>query len=140
MVAGKSGGNFALTDFLVALCPAAVSYACLSWEAFSPSQVLAVFAVTAISVVISAAIGTVIALWREKTFQAIALTVSVTAVHRRFDRNSGRDTSDASGHPDGLESLESHLGCSGNDGRQRGVGRFWRRGFSWSSALLLPPH
>ncbi|KAA5544387.1 hypothetical protein FYK55_08575 [Roseiconus nitratireducens] len=41
----------------------------------SPRQVFSVFAVTAASVVLSGAIGTVVGLWREKTFQAIALTV-----------------------------------------------------------------
>ncbi|EKK02320.1 hypothetical protein RBSH_02356 [Rhodopirellula baltica SH28] len=43
----------------------------------APGQVLAVFAVTLVSVVVSAAVGTVVALWREKTFQSIALTVLV---------------------------------------------------------------
>jgi len=41
----------------------------------SPGQVFSVFVVTAASVLLSGAIGTVIGLWREKTFQAIALTV-----------------------------------------------------------------
>ena len=41
----------------------------------SPAQVLGVFAVTATSIVFAGTIGTVIGMWREKTFQAIALTV-----------------------------------------------------------------
>lgn len=41
----------------------------------SPQQVLAVFAVTAVTVLLAGSLGTVIGLWREKTFQAIALTV-----------------------------------------------------------------
>jgi len=41
----------------------------------SPQQVAGVFLVTAASVCLSAAVGTVVALWREKTFQAIAMTV-----------------------------------------------------------------
>ncbi len=41
----------------------------------SPSQVLSVFVVTATTVVFAATVGTVVGLWREKTFQAIALTV-----------------------------------------------------------------
>ncbi|MEM9644466.1 MAG: hypothetical protein AAF989_05695 [Planctomycetota bacterium] len=41
----------------------------------SPQQVFGVFAVTAATVVFSGTMGTVIGLWREKTFQAIALTV-----------------------------------------------------------------
>ncbi|WP_044256691.1 ABC transporter permease [Rhodopirellula sp. SWK7] len=43
----------------------------------APSQVFAVFLVIAVSVVVSAAVGTVVALWREKTFQSIALTFLV---------------------------------------------------------------
>ncbi|SMP40492.1 hypothetical protein SAMN06265222_101450 [Neorhodopirellula lusitana] len=41
----------------------------------SPNQVFAVYAVTTVSVFVAAAMGTVVALWREKTFQSIALTV-----------------------------------------------------------------
>ena len=41
----------------------------------SPNQVFAVFLVTLVSVLVSASVGTVVALWREKTFQSIALTV-----------------------------------------------------------------
>lgn len=41
----------------------------------SPNQVFAVYLVTLVSILISAAMGTVVALWREKTFQSIALTV-----------------------------------------------------------------
>lgn len=41
----------------------------------SPNQVFAVSLVTFVSIVVSAAMGTVVALWREKTFQSIALTV-----------------------------------------------------------------
>ena len=43
----------------------------------SPWQVFLVFIVTAASVILAGAIGTVVGLWREKTFQAIALTVLV---------------------------------------------------------------
>ena len=41
----------------------------------SPNQVFAVYAVTTVSIFVAAAMGTVVALWREKTFQSIALTV-----------------------------------------------------------------
>ena len=41
----------------------------------SPEQIAGVFAVTAATIVFSATIGTVVALWREKTFQAIAMTL-----------------------------------------------------------------
>lgn len=41
----------------------------------SPSQVAGVFAVTAATIFLAGSFGTVIGMWREKTFQAIALTV-----------------------------------------------------------------
>ncbi|MCG8651372.1 MAG: hypothetical protein MI861_16145, partial [Pirellulales bacterium] len=41
----------------------------------SPGQVAGVFLVTAATVVLAGSIGTVVGMWREKTFQAIALTV-----------------------------------------------------------------
>lgn len=41
----------------------------------SPGQVFGVFAVTAATVCLAGTIGTVVGIWREKTFQAIALTV-----------------------------------------------------------------
>ncbi len=41
----------------------------------SPEQVIGVFIVTAAAVFLSGATGTVVGMWREKTFQAIALTV-----------------------------------------------------------------
>ncbi len=41
----------------------------------SPQQVAAVTAVTLSTIVLCGSVGTVVALWREKTFQAIALTV-----------------------------------------------------------------
>jgi hypothetical protein len=41
----------------------------------SPRQVLSVFVVTASTVILAGAVGTVMGLWREKTFQAIAMTV-----------------------------------------------------------------
>ncbi|MDA9778129.1 ABC transporter permease [Rubripirellula sp.] len=43
----------------------------------SPMQVFGVFAVTAVTVLLAGSVGTVIGLWREKTFQAIAMTVLV---------------------------------------------------------------
>lgn len=41
----------------------------------SPQQVIGVFIVTAASILLAGSVGTVIGMWREKTFQAIALTV-----------------------------------------------------------------
>lgn len=43
----------------------------------SPSQVFSVFGVTAATILLAGSVGTVIGLWREKTFQAIALTVLI---------------------------------------------------------------
>ncbi|MCS7467315.1 hypothetical protein NZK35_11735 [Stieleria sp. ICT_E10.1] len=43
----------------------------------SPRQVFSVFLVTAATVIFAGSIGTVVGLWREKTFQAIALTVLI---------------------------------------------------------------
>ncbi|QDV46680.1 ABC-2 family transporter protein [Stieleria neptunia] len=43
----------------------------------SPGQVFSVFLVTAATVVFAGSVGTVVGLWREKTFQAIALTVLI---------------------------------------------------------------
>jgi ABC-type Na+ efflux pump permease subunit len=41
----------------------------------SPQQVIGVFVVTAATVLLAGSVGTVVGMWREKTFQAIALTV-----------------------------------------------------------------
>ena len=41
----------------------------------SPGQVFGVFAVTAATIILAGSVGTVIGLWREKTFQSIAMTV-----------------------------------------------------------------
>jgi hypothetical protein len=41
----------------------------------SPQQVLGVFAVTAATVFLAGSVGTVVGMWREKTFQSIAMTV-----------------------------------------------------------------
>ncbi len=41
----------------------------------SPGQVMGVFMVTGVTIVFAGSVGTVIGMWREKTFQAIALTV-----------------------------------------------------------------
>ena len=43
----------------------------------SPQQVFGVFAVTAATVFMAGTIGTVVGMWREKTFQSIALTVLI---------------------------------------------------------------
>ena len=47
----------------------------------SPQQVIGVFVVTAATILLAGSIGTVIGMWREKTFQAIALTVMVLLMY-----------------------------------------------------------
>ncbi|MEM6980103.1 MAG: ABC transporter permease subunit [Planctomycetota bacterium] len=74
LVAGKAAATLLspLSLLLVAL-PLFLTLPLLGGVA--PEQVLAVFAVTLVSVMGAATVGTIIALWREKTFQSIALTV-----------------------------------------------------------------
>lgn len=74
IVAGKMAA--ALLGPLSLLLAALPLFLCLPLlGGVSPAQVFAVFAVTTATVLLTAAAGTVVALWREKTFQAIALTV-----------------------------------------------------------------
>jgi len=47
----------------------------------SLAQVVAVYAVTTTTIVLAAAVGTVVGLWREKSFQAIAFTVLVLLLY-----------------------------------------------------------
>jgi hypothetical protein len=47
----------------------------------SPQQVIGVFVVTAATILLAGSIGTVIGMWREKTFQAIAMTVMVLLMY-----------------------------------------------------------
>ena len=47
----------------------------------SPQQVFGVFVVTAATILFAGSVGTVIGMWREKTFQAIALTVLVLLMY-----------------------------------------------------------
>ena len=47
----------------------------------SPQQVFSVFLVTAVTIVFAASVGTTVGLWREKTFQAIALTVLILLMY-----------------------------------------------------------
>ncbi len=47
----------------------------------SPWQVLLVFVVTAATILLAGSVGTVMGMWREKTFQAIALTVLALLIY-----------------------------------------------------------
>ena len=76
-----------LAPFAMLLCglPLFCSFPLLG--GVSPWQVLLVFVVTAATILLAGSVGTVMGMWREKTFQAIALTVLRAAdVHR--DRRS----------------------------------------------------
>ena len=48
-----------------------------AWAAFRPSQILRIEAVTLASALVAGSLGSTIALWREKTFQALAMTALV---------------------------------------------------------------
>jgi ABC-type Na+ efflux pump permease subunit len=50
----------------------------------SPSQVGTAYAITLVTVLLAAAVGTVVGLWREKTFQAIATTVLLLVLYAVF--------------------------------------------------------
>jgi len=76
IVAGKTASALLMPlSLLVVSLPLFLTLPLLGGVA--PSQVFAVFVVIAVSVVVSASVGTVVALWREKTFQSIALTFLV---------------------------------------------------------------
>lgn len=47
----------------------------------SPTQVFGVFVVTGASVLLAGTVGTVVGMWREKTFQAIAMTVLILLMY-----------------------------------------------------------
>lgn len=80
IVAGKLAST--LLGPLSMLLAAVPLFLCLPFlGGVSPGQVGAVIAVTAVSVLFSGAIGTMMGLWREKTFQAIALTVMAIAIY-----------------------------------------------------------
>lgn len=74
VVAGKLSATL-LAPLSMLLCALPLFFALPLLGGVSPWQVLLVTAVTAASVLLSGSIGTVIGMWREKTFQAIALTV-----------------------------------------------------------------
>ncbi len=76
IVAGKTASALLMPlSLLVVSLPLFLTLPLLGGVA--PAQVFAVFLVIAVSVVVSAAVGTVVSFWREKTFQSIALTFLV---------------------------------------------------------------
>ncbi len=74
LVAGKLSATL-LTPMSLLLCGLPLFLTLPLLGGVSPQQVLGVFVVTAATVVLAGSIGTVVGMWREKTFQAIALTV-----------------------------------------------------------------
>lgn len=80
IVAGKAAASLlGPLSMLLAALPLFLALPLLGGVAVD--QVMAVYAVTFASVVLAAAVGTVIGLWREKTFQAIATTVLVLTLY-----------------------------------------------------------
>jgi hypothetical protein len=57
------------------LTAAPVLFLCTLWGGVAPDQVVEVLAVTAASGVVGGAVGLLVALWRDRTFQSLALTV-----------------------------------------------------------------
>ena len=64
--------------FLAAGAP--VLFICLLLGGTSPAQVLEVLAITASAGVVAGSIGLIVALWRDRTFQSLALTVLAAAL------------------------------------------------------------
>lgn len=56
----------------------------------SPQQVIWVFVVTAASILLAGSVGTVIGMWRDKTFQAIAMTVLGLLIYVGLGEIAGR--------------------------------------------------
>ncbi|QDT02636.1 ABC-2 family transporter protein [Rubripirellula lacrimiformis] len=74
VVAGKLAATL-LTPFSMLICSLPLFLCLPLLGGVSPQQVISVFAVTAASILLAGCVGTVVGMWREKTFQAIALTV-----------------------------------------------------------------
>ena len=76
VVVGKLAASL-LTPMSMLLCGLPLFLTLPLLGGVSPQQVLGVFVVTAVTIFLAGSVGTVIGMWREKTFQAIALTVLV---------------------------------------------------------------
>lgn len=74
LVVGKLSATL-LTPFTLLLAALPLFLVLPLLGGVSPSQVVGVFLVTAVTVTLAGSVGTVVGLWREKTFQAIAMTV-----------------------------------------------------------------
>lgn len=80
VVAGKLVATL-LTPMSMLLCGLPLFLALPLLGGVSPQQVLGVFVVTAASVLLAGTVGTVVGMWREKTFQAIAMTVLILLMY-----------------------------------------------------------
>ncbi len=74
VVVGKLASTL-LMPLALLVCAAPLFFALPLLGGVSPQQVAGVLVVTAVTVVFAGSVGTVIGMWREKTFQAIAMTV-----------------------------------------------------------------
>ncbi len=74
VVVGKLSATL-LTPLSMLVCGLPLFLTLPLFGGVSPGQVMGVFVVTAATVLLAGSIGTVVGMWREKTFQAIALTV-----------------------------------------------------------------
>ncbi|TWU50784.1 ABC-2 family transporter protein [Rubripirellula tenax] len=74
VVAGKLAATL-LSPFSMLLCSLPLFLCLPLLGGVSPRQVIGVYAVTAASIFFAGCVGTVVGMWREKTFQAIAVTV-----------------------------------------------------------------
>ena len=76
LVLGKLASSLLpVVQSIVAAIPLFLSLVCLGGVSFS--QFVSAYVVTIVMAVFAASVGTVIALWREKTFQTIAVTVLI---------------------------------------------------------------
>ncbi len=74
IVAGKLAATL-LSPLSMLVCSLPLFLTLPLFGGVSPQQVFGVFIVTAASILLAGSVGTVIGMWREKTFQAIAMTV-----------------------------------------------------------------
>ncbi len=74
VVVGKLAATL-LMPLSLLVCAAPLFFALPLLGGVSPQQVLSVLLITGVTVVFAGSVGTVVGMWREKTFQAIAMTV-----------------------------------------------------------------
>ncbi len=80
VVVGKLAATL-LMPLSLLVCAAPLFFALPLLGGVSPRQVLSVLLITAATIVLAGSVGTVMGMWREKTFQAIAMTVLVLLMY-----------------------------------------------------------